>query len=80
VDDLSAAMPYQEQAVQNPEVECDHGEEIHASNHFPVVFQKSSPQLTAPSRRCDRARYRETGRSESRTRALTIHHGWRGAP
>ena len=48
VDDLSAIMPNQEQAVQNPEVCCDHGEEIHPGNQLPVILQKGSPKLSSP--------------------------------
>jgi hypothetical protein len=48
VDDLSAIMPNQEQAVQNPEVCCDHGEEIHSGDQLPVIVQKGSPKLSSP--------------------------------
>jgi hypothetical protein len=48
VDDLSAIVVNQEQAVQNPEVGRDHGEEIHPGNHLPVILQKGSPKMSSP--------------------------------
>src|ERR1700693_3420080 len=48
VDDLAAAMANQKQAVQNPEICRDHGEEIHPSDRVAVIFQKASPQLSGP--------------------------------
>ena len=47
VDDLSAIMPNQEQAVKNAEVCCDHREKIHPDDQLPVILQKDSPKLSS---------------------------------
>src|SRR5258708_37960208 len=47
VDNLSAMVPNQEQAVQYPKVGRDHGEEIHPGNPLPVILQKRSPMLSS---------------------------------
>ena len=48
VDDLSAIVPNQEQAVEYPEVCRDHGEKIRPGNQIPVIPQKRSPLLSSP--------------------------------
>jgi hypothetical protein len=44
----SAIMPNQEQAIQNPEVCCDHSEKIHPDDQLRVILQKGSPKFCSP--------------------------------
>jgi hypothetical protein len=48
VDNLPAIVANEEQAVQNPEVGRDHGEEIHSGNQISVIPQKRAPLLSRP--------------------------------
>jgi hypothetical protein len=48
MDDLSAIVPNQERAVQDPEVGRDHGEEIYPGNQIPVISRKRSPLSSSP--------------------------------
>src|ERR1700751_172292 len=45
VQDLPTVMPDDEEAVENPEGQSRHGEEVHGSDSFAMVAKKRQPHL-----------------------------------
>src|SRR5215472_49576 len=43
--DFAAVVMDQKQAIQNPEIECDDGEQIHPDDHLPVIVEERPPAL-----------------------------------
>src|SRR5215469_1874733 len=45
MEDFAPAVMDEKQAVQNPEIQCDDGEQIHPYNHLPVIVEEGPPAL-----------------------------------
>ena len=65
MQNLSASVLDDEEAVQHLKRQCRHGEKVERSDHLPVMLRKVSQLSPGSPRRPTRCRYRATVRSET---------------